>query len=315
MGALSVLLVALALQARPGPADVAVRTSVDHAAVEVGEPFVLTLEVEHPADATPSLGDEVELPLGDHFAVIDRDLAVSRPTLDERRLTTTRRFTIVALAPVEVLPAFDVAFTSPWSAAVGESEEDAEDDGTFTVSTTELPLVAATVLGETEFHRPLKGFRDELPEVPVERVPWWIAAVGAPVVLLLLALVVRRLSRRAAPAPPPRTPMERLESLEGSVSEDLAALQSMHYSLTTILREATDERLGEVRAAATDGEWFDSVRSDERLAPDVRDALERVLERAEAVKYARQRPTRWSVEETLDAAKAVLEGVTNGRAS
>ena len=49
------------------------------------------------------------------------------------------------------------------------------------------------------------------------------------------------------------------------------------------------------------------MRADADLAPIAREGLAQVIARAEEVKYARQKPTKFAVDETLNAARVALE--------
>ncbi len=290
-----------AQEAQPSAEDVRATLTADPREVEVGEPVKLVLELEHPSDVTPQLSDD-DVGLGRHWVVLESGPTVALPAPGDAagtRRVTRKEWTVVVLAPCKVLPSLDVAFRAG-----------SEEGASFSVLTPEGPLRVQSVLGAgAADHRPIKGFREELPERATSRVPWWAAVLGATGALWLAAWIWRVRARAVERTPPAASPLERLAELEGSVSDDLPALQALHYSLTALLREATDRRLGRGLSAATDAEWLATTVDEERLPADVRSRLADVLTRSEEVKYARHKPTRWAVDETLGAARTVLQGV------
>jgi hypothetical protein len=267
--------------------------------VEVGEPMVWTLEVHHPRDLVPRLPGE-DLGLGPHWVVLEELGVTAAPSPDGEEhpdfWITRKRWKVIGLTTADRLPSMEVSF--------GEGE------GAPSVLTSEGELEVRTVLGAGEqFSRAGKGFRDvdELASSG-SAPPWWVVAPAVTLVLGLAWWLFRR-RRGAAKEPEPATPLERLASLEASLPDDLAALQALHYSLTSLVRAATERRLGKSFGGATDEEWLERVRVDGRLLDGVEAKLERVFRDAESVKYARRKPTRWAVEETLQAARGALEEV------
>ena len=275
-------------------------------AVEVGEPMTWTLDVIHPDYWSPRLSDD-DLGLGERYVVLDASgtLTSATPERGDGLLLTRKSWTVIVLGPTELLPSMEVFFDV--------DGKPVEEDGAPSIFTSEVELQVRTLVAADEVGRPAKGFRGPLSAADTgASVPWWVVAGGAPIALLILALIIRRMrgvSRTAVVTSLP--PLERLAQLEQSVSADLPALQALHYSLTSLLREAFDARAGQVRAPLTDAEWVVSVQGDADLASDVRDALRDVIGRAEEVKYARQKPTKFAVDETLRAARVALEAETH----
>jgi hypothetical protein len=73
------------------------------------------------------------------------------------------------------------------------------------------------------------------------------------------------------------------------------------------VREATDAALAAERPALTDEEWLAALSGAGPVTPPAREALASVLARCGSVKYAGERPTDWSAQETFTAARRALE--------
>jgi hypothetical protein len=274
--------------------------------VEVGEPMVWTLDVLHPAGVTPRLPDD-DLGLGDRYVVLEASGELTSRVdgaggaSGAAALRTRKSWTVIALGPTKVLPSMEIFF--------------GDEDGGPSILTAEGELQVRSLIGGDDEARPAKGFREPSTAADIEPiVPWWAAAAAATVTLGVVALLVRGRRRRAT-ATPALPPLERLAELEQSVATDLPALQALHYSLTALLRDTLDQELGARRAPLTDEEWLAAVQADGRLAPAVREALGEVIGRAAEVKYARHKPTKFAVDETLRAARGALEATAgaNGR--
>lgn len=290
-------------------ADVRAEVRVAPSSVEVGEPVDVVVEVAHPPGLAPAIPG-LDLALPDQWVVLDAQEQVTLPA-PGGGFTTRRALRVAGLAPAEAFPALEIPVARR---AVGARDASPEADETFSAATAEVPLTVTTVLGDALEQRPLRGFREPSAEPSPELLPWWSYAVAAPLLVLAGVLVARRLRRRAAPAAPAVPPLERLEHLTRGAADagDRAAVQALHYALTALLREAAEERLGRAHPGATDREWLALLSGEARLSARAREGLERVIERAEAVKYAREEPTRWAVDETLEVARGVLAEVTGG---
>ena len=268
------------------------------AEVEVGEPMRWTVEIHHPKELIPILPGE-DLGLGPQWVVLEdygATAEVSPDGIDEIGFWITRKsWQVVALREFKVMPSLEIFF--------GEGSD------ALSVFTSEGELAVNSVMGVgVPFARPRRTFRDPLQPVEVERTPWWLIAPGVSLVLVAgWWLFVRR---RSGPKSEPKVaPLDRLESMGQALPDDLQALQSLHYSLTSLVREATEERLGKSYSGRTDEEWLDLVRSDARVRGDVEKHLSRVFESAQTVKYARVKPSQYAVEETLSAAREIIESM------
>jgi len=268
------------------------------AEVEVGEPMRWTVEIHHPKELIPLLPGE-DLGLGSEWVVLEDYGATTEASpdgIDEVGFWITRKsWQVVALRKAKVLPSLEIFF--------------GEGSGALSVLTSEGELVVQSLLGPGEpFARPRRTFRDPLQPVQEERTPWWLIAPGVSLVLVVGWWLFAR-KRRGPKSTPRVAPLAQLESMGQELPDDLQSLQSLHYSLTSLVREATEERLGTSFSGTTDEEWLDLVRSDARVRGDVEEQLSRVFESAQSVKYARIKPSQYAVEETLSAAREVIESM------
>ena len=268
--------------------------------VEVGEPITFELEIHHPRELVPILPG-TDLGLGPHWVVLEELGTVTEPSPDQINelgfWITRKRWLVMSLASSMKLPSMEIFF--------GEGE------GALSVLTSEGELSVKTVLGQgDQFPRASKGFRDVQGSLESESPAWWLIAS---LVTLGLALGWWLFGRKQAKAQAPvEVPaLEQLASMERDLPDDLQALQALHYRLTSLVREATDKRMGQSNAGTTDTEWLQHLRSGSGLDEEVERQLAQVIEAAETVKYAGVRPSRYAVEETLKAARGALEGLQN----
>lgn len=299
----------LALVAAPAQDEgVTARFRCEPRRVEVGEPFTLLLDLEHPRGTSVfELGTD-ELALDGSWVVLDhaRQAPVADP--ETGRMTTRRSWRLASLEPGQR------SLSEVVSALV-------LDERVESVDAAETNVEVVGVLGPDEdAPRPLRGFPPGFGQEPESILsPWrWAALVAA---LLfwsgVLFLVWRRLRARRAPRDVGVDPLARLESLRaGSQDSALAspvAARALHYELTSLLRHATDEHLGVARDGLTDEEWLAVIQASGRISAEVAQEMSRVFERAEAVKYAGSAPSTWAIGETFDQARRSLAGVSPAR--
>jgi hypothetical protein len=205
------------------------------------------------------------------------------------------RWTVVALEPAaealpELLAVFsDGALEAPYVVAGG------------------IEVQAALSPGE-DAPRPARGFRGGAPRAEAPRWwPWALAAALAVVAAGWLLWRRRRRTRRAAAPVAAPTPLERLAALDPRTL-DAAGVQAAYFAITAALREAFDRRLGAERAGLTDAEWLAAAQASGKLAEADLDLLSDLLRSSAAVKYGGAQPTHWALQETLERARALLEG-------
>jgi len=259
------------------------------AAVEVGVPFELTVELDHADAVRPRLLADA---VGESWVVLADRGSATLPGA-EGRATTLVRWTVCALEPQErALPqlmatfpdgSFEAPFVEPGGIDVGGVLQPGEDEA-----------------------RPPHGFRDAPPAV--DGRPWWAFGLAAAALVAAALLALRRRRRRAArPAPAP-TPLQRLEAIDPRELSGPDAVQAAYYELTSLVRAALDLRQGRDRSGCTDEEWLRALDGSEGVSEEERDALEDLLRSSALVKYGGSRPTHWAVQETLERARELLAG-------
>jgi hypothetical protein len=269
--------------------------------VQVGEPFTLVLELEHPTGTSVFELGSTELELDPSWVVLDgrRETPVADP--DSGGLMTRRLWRVVSLEPGQR------TLASVVSALVA-------DERVGSVSAAAANVEVLGLLGPAEdAPRPLLAFPEGFgqgPQVIMSPLRW--AALGLAVLLwaVLLVLVWRRWRKPRSPVAAPPDSMGDLERLRSSRAAGVVAARAQHYELTSILRRATDERLGVRRDGLTDVEWLDVIQASGRISAEVSRDMSRVFDRAEAVKYAGAAPSSWALDETFDEARRTLEGVS-----
>lgn len=259
--------------------------------VEIGQPFELTLEIRAPA------GSDVLLP--DKDPALDSSWVLLEPRRVQRRVQGGELVLDLSWKICSLEPGARV----PW-----EIELPVETPtGRVSVKPAGAPLEVRAALCEGEdAPRPPRGFLP-LSEEPRSRgwIPW--AAAG---VLLAGALGVWIVRRRRRPAPlAPAGPLERLAHLEREFGAQEPRARETVFALTRIVRERIDARLNQPRAALPDEEWAQLVAPDPRLPLAAREAAQRLLAKADPVKYAQTTPSRFLVEELCAEARAVLQAL------
>ncbi len=300
----------LAVAASPqGDDSIVARFRCEPADVEVGEPFELVLELEHPTGASVfDLGAD-ELVLDASWVVFDETrLPPAEAGSPDRRIT--RRVWTVASLDAGPRTLGDALTPLVFDARISSVDASA--------TTVEV----ASVLAEGEdAPRPVRGFPEGFGAgVPLVTSQWRYAALAAAALLwgAVLWLVAKRMrAKRGARTPVPVQPLERLARLEADVAASnggLEEVRELHFELTRLLRDATDARAARpFDAGLTDREWLAEVRASKRVQDPCIDELERLIEQAEAVKYAGVVPTSWALEDAFDRARRALEAVLDTR--
>jgi hypothetical protein len=297
------VLAALLLTLFP-PGEASARWRCEPAAVEVGEPFELRLELEHPADVPGGTLVAGEPALDDSWLVLEREPARPSPAgaPGEKTVRTVLAWRVVSLEPGERSLA-DALSAVALSGAVTR------------IQVGEARVEVRGVLGEGEdAPRPMRefpeGFAGESTAASGTSA-WWawaggvlVVATGAGAVLWRRALRARAAGARAA------TPLDRLGELEGWIETERA--RASCYELTRLLREATDRARSADRAGLTDDEWLAELQASRALPGGAVQELAAVLERAARVKYAGEAPSSWALKETFARARVALQAVGAG---
>jgi hypothetical protein len=278
---ITALLLALTLSGEPSA-----HWTVRPVSAQIGEPVECRLEIRAPAGSAVLL-DEKDPPLDPSWLLLE-------PRRVERRETAGELAIDLSWKLCSLESGARVPFTLVVPVETGSGRTTLEPGGA------QISVLAALAEGE-DAPRPLKGF---LPAPADEASRLWIVWAGLGVVLAAAcALFLRR-----APRKPPAIagPLDRLAELERAFAAEEARGRETVFALTHLVRERTDARLQSPRAALPDEEWIRLVATDPRLPDSVRTAARRLLERADAVKYAQATPSRFLVEELCADARAAL---------
>lgn len=260
--------------------------------VQIGEPFEVTVIVEHETTSTVKWPDPNALPPG--FALV-ADLGL-RHDIDpaHRDVTVSRaRWRVMALEGGALeFPALDVGVTGGGV------------DQVLRATGPKLDVAHALAEGE-DAPRPPRGFRDA-PDVRTAsaRITWVVAGlVGTLLVFVGLKLARRRKQPPMVPAP---TAAARLAELERQAQAEPERAREHVFALTALVRGAIDASVGESRVALSDEDWIRTVSSDARVPQASRDGAARLLADAERVKYAGETPTVFAVRDVLAKAQSAL---------
>jgi hypothetical protein len=301
------------LAAAAGP-EVTARLEAPAGEITVGDPVVLTLKVTHPPGAVFDFPDVAAALSGPR-----------EPSEDERAGAAVPLVMVDEVKPVETqgggagqtwwsirlrlfqpgankLPALKLVYRL---AASAETRE---------VLTDPVVLTVKSVLGRPD--EPAAGNKGQW----VISREWWPLILWSAGLLALgaaLFLAVRRFRRRArpvavvpAPVVPATPPWERaLADLERLIASPLLAqgrVKEFHVVLSEIIKRYLGERHG---FDALDRTTEEVTTDLERLGvvKEVRDLTRLFLEACDLVKFAKHRPERARVDETVDAARRVIE--------
>ena len=283
--------------------DVRARFACEPADVEVGQPFDLTLELEHPAGSNAFDLVAEELALDGSWVVLSAHRAPPAAGDDPARRVTRCSWSVASLEPG------DRTLAGAVSSLVTDPRVSSIDASGATVR------VAGLLAEGEEEPRPLRGFPDGFGErAGFAANPWRWAALAAAVLLWAVVAVVlwrRWARRRRRPAAVEEAPLKRLEVLLATPAPTPDAVRERHFELTRLVRRAADERLhaGAAAAGLTDAEWLAALEA--RAPADLAADLAPLFAEAEAIKYAGVVPTSWALEEAYGRARRALERVAS----
>jgi hypothetical protein len=293
--ALFLVLVASALPAARQTAEVRALWRCEPEEIELGEPFVLVLEVSHPAGVSGRELASGELTLDESWVVLAEE-PVASEVLSDGNLRTRRAWRVASLEPGE--------------RSLGE----ALSRVALSAGVTQIQVAAAHVrvsafLAEGEdAPRPLREFPDDFGgEDETARSLGWVRWLAGSLLLLALGAGAYAWRRRRIPrgATPRCGPLERLAELERSFQE--GRLPEGCYELTRLLRSAGDGLRKTPRGGLTDEEWLAEVTASLEVPRNAVSPLAAVFERTGRVKYAGEAVTPWAMQETFAHARAALE--------
>lgn len=279
------------------------RVVLEPAAVAIGEPTVLALEVRHDPGRSLMTGG-LDLAPGDAWVVLEGPRIATYPVGGGNGGAVTRaRWRLMALEPGE------------WRLGGLELHL---DDGT-TLSVEPALLVVAGELGPGEDQpRPLPELHS-IPERTGPLGPGHLFLAAGVIALAGGAWLLGRRVRRPAGPPPALDPLQRFGALRGDAGDgggdgwDAGAVRVLMFELSALLRSAAEEGQGQdqgpSRAGLSDEEWLAALAAEERHPPAVIESLAGLLEDCARVKFGAERPTRFAVRETLDRAETVLRSM------
>lgn len=300
MPVLVLALLALLAPARPAGDEARARWLCEPDAVEVGEPFRLVLEVEHPLALSGPELVEGDLKLDESWATLGPAEVVSAPA-EGGGVRTRRTWRVVSLEPGERDLGAELS-------AVKLSERVTRIE----VGGAHVRVRGLLAEGENE-PRPMREFPEGFAALGESGGRGWralllgllgLAGLGA----LLVAWRRRRRRRSGVPTPP--GPLERLGELERACQG--AGGREECYGLTRLLREAGDSLRARERGGLTDEEWLAEIKASFDVPRGAVMALEEVFARTTRVKYGAEQPTPWAMQETFARARAACEALVGG---
>ena len=313
-----VLLMALCV-ALPQEAELEASFSIEPQEVELGQPFVLTLRVEHASQESVFDLKLNELQLDDTWVIFDssRETAVELPEQAGRSRTLWH---------------WNIASLEPGSRRLlNELISLVEDERVASVDASETAIEVRSVLAEGELEpRPLRGLPAGFGALTETEASLWQRAWPGVLAFLVLCAGLglwQRLRRRPGMQQQPQlAPLAELEVLRAQPAEDASAVRERHFALTLLVRRATEERLGFVRPGLTDEEWLAEVQNALQGAegappagsappPELAGQLGEFLGAAQAIKYAKASSSGWALEETHAATRRILESLGQSAAA
>lgn len=285
------------LRAQTTAGPVTTTVSLTPASPRLGDPLVLTLEVEAAAGVTvemPAFGDA----LG-RFAIID---FAPRREETEGGVLWTQRYTLqVSASGRHRIPRLRVEFVD---------ERDGRDPKPREVLTDELGFQVASVLPAGEAAPELRPARPPLKELegPWLRRHWpWLAGVSVAVAVLAAAVVVwlRRAEQRARLTAFDRA-VARLERLRRAGLPEQSGMDAWYVELSDIVRRYIEERFA-LRAPEQTTEEFLLEAGRSALSRPHRELLSAFLATCDRVKFARYSPGARESQQALDEAHRFLD--------
>lgn len=288
---------ALSVQSREGP--VAAKVSLTPAEPRLGDPLVLTLEVEAQPEVTvdmPAFGDA----LG-RFAIVD--FAPRKEVAEDGSARLSQRYTLQAsMSGRQRIPRLRVEFLD---------ERDGNADARpRELLTDELGFEVASVLAAGEGSDELRPARPPLPELQgtwLQRNWPWLVASAAVLALVAAGVVVwlRRAEERARLTAFDRA-LARLDRLRRQGLPDAGHLDPWYVELSDIVRRYIEERFALRAPELTTEEFLVEAGRSADLSRAHRELLSAFLARCDRVKFARYSPGEGESREALDVAHRFL---------
>jgi hypothetical protein len=270
---------------------------VDKDEVTLGEPFVVTVRVEHPALDVYALPD----PLAVEPLALRGPPSVSRGTNGDRA-ETTFELPLVNVKTLEPkLPALRLRVDGP--------------GGPRELEVPETTIRMRSLVAEEHAADPEHAHHGPKPPVPVlVRSFLWAWIAGAAGLLVAASFVIREIRRRRALRPVPAAPlpspeeeaMARLVALKQRRPWDRGLGRAAVFELSEILRAYLGRRLQFGALDLTTEELLTELRVRRPFAVDIGD-LSRELSWQDLVKFAKAEPTSHECEAAIDRAASLVD--------
>ncbi|MDE2654516.1 MAG: hypothetical protein OXI71_11975 [Gemmatimonadota bacterium] len=300
--------VVVALQgAGPAPQEPRLTMQVDTTLISVGDPVMVRLLVDHPADWTVQWPDSLDL---SPFEVLHQETAEPGPAPSGEGMRSAAALVITSFGLGELeMPPIEVAVAAP--------------DGTVRTLLTDPFRIGVESVGldESGEIRDIKG--------PLSLARNWWTVV--PWVLLVAALVAgayylhrRRRNRPSTaaprPAPPPRpfhvVALEQLDELEASSLLERGQVKAYHIRISEIIRAYVEGQLEVPALEMTTREVVYGLRR-ASMSRAITGSFRSFLARCDLVKFAKWRPGADESGELMGVARslvAMTSGVESGEA-
>ena len=266
---------------------------VEHAKIELGEPFLCRLVVAHAATERASMPDG--LATDESWIMLeDRGARSVTDPADPERATTTFVWELCSLEPGERELAGPFVTVDPIEPGVTPGR---------VVQAAPLVLnVRPALYPEEDAPRSLAGFPASSLAQP-GGFPW-LAVILAVLALAAAVTLWRRRRRTEIRAPEPLASAQ-LAALADGPLDTPEAVQHALYTASHLVRARYDRAFGGARDGLTDEEWLAAVGPELSRRGLDGDDLAQLARACEAVKYGSERPTHWAARETLALARAL----------
>jgi hypothetical protein len=286
-------------EAQPAPQahPFAVSARADKAAVTLGEPFTVTIRVEHPALDVYALPE----PLAVDPLALRGAPSVARQSQGDRAETTFTLPLAVLKSLEPRLPALSLRVDGP--------------EGVRQLTVPETPIRLRSLVAEERAPTAEQAHHGPKPPVPVlVRSFLWAWVLGGVLLLAAAILAVREARRRRAlrpvPVPPPPTPeeeaMARLLSLKQRRPWDRGLGRAAVFELSEIVRAYLGSRLRFDALDLTSEELLAELRRRRLLGLDLPE-LSDELSWQDLVKFAKAEPGAEECERAIDRAASLVD--------
>ncbi len=284
-------------QPRPEAHPFALSARSDKAEVTLGEPFTITIRVEHHALDVVALPE----PLPVEPLALRGAPTAARATKGDRAETTFTLPLVVLKSLEPHLPALALSVDGP--------------EGARQLTVPETPIRLRSLVAEERAPNAEQAHHGPKPPVPVlVRSFLWAWVLGGLLLLIACILLVRearrRRARRPAPVPPPPTPeeeaMARLLALKQRRPWDRGLGRAAVFELSEIVRAYLGRRLRFDALDLTSEELLAELHRRRLLGLDLLE-LSDELSWQDLVKFARAEPSASECERAIDRAASLVD--------